>query len=201
MSSVPQEWGLNLLIPKSPLFYFAVAPLGILPFDLETLVKWLICLLDATLVIAVYWLALRVGGSKQAALLGAALYAFMPLAFRAFAYGILPTIFAQWLAVCLFVLVVAVWNNAWRFAWIGVVLVATLTLLAFPTVAVFVTLVLAGWAIVLWFRRESTSATGRVLRVPVALMVAWLLAILAYYGLYVSPVLASASALLTVRTS
>src|SRR5207253_7215563 len=110
----PREWGLDLLIPKSPLFYFTAAPLGMLPFDLETLVKWLICFVDATVVLAVFWLVFRVGGSKRAALLGAALYAFMPLAFRAFAYGILPTIFAQWLAVCLFVVVLALWDATWR---------------------------------------------------------------------------------------
>jgi hypothetical protein len=99
LSAVPREWGLELLIPKSPLFYFAFAPLNIIPSDLETSAKWLTCLLDATLVLAVFWLVLRVGGGRGAAVLAAALYAFMPLAFRAFAYGILPTIFAQWLTV------------------------------------------------------------------------------------------------------
>ena len=45
LSAVPREWGMELLIPKSPLFYFAFAPLSILPFDLETSAKWLISLL------------------------------------------------------------------------------------------------------------------------------------------------------------
>ena len=54
LSSVPREWGLDLLVPKSPLFYFAAAPLGWLPFDFETSAKWLICLLDSTLVLAAF---------------------------------------------------------------------------------------------------------------------------------------------------
>src|SRR5204863_40780 len=69
LSSVPREWGLDLLIPKSPLFYFAASPLGFLPFDLDTLVKWLICFIDSTLVFAAFWLILRVGGAKWAAVL------------------------------------------------------------------------------------------------------------------------------------
>ncbi|HET6312834.1 MAG TPA: hypothetical protein VFH60_03285, partial [Chloroflexia bacterium] len=198
LSEVPPEWGMSLLIPKSPLFYLAAAPLNVIPFDLETLVKWLICSLDASLVVLASWFAMRVGASRRAALAAACLYAVMPLAFRAFSYGILPTIFAQWLAAGLFAFVLAFSVKGWRPATLLVgTLLATLTLLAFPTVAVFVTLVVAfvplGWRVA--GRKEATRSFNW--QPYVMLSVAWLLAIVVYYGLYIEPVVASAQALLT----
>ena len=124
----------------------------------------------------------------------------MPLAFRAFAYGILPTIFAQWLAALLFLLVL--WlasRHAHLASWLLVWLVATLTLLSFPTVALFVSLVLAGYVAWLCLHRGLRRVTSRayIVGVPATLAVAWLVVVVAYYGLYISPVIASAGALLT----
>jgi hypothetical protein len=193
---------MELLIPKSPLFYFAFAPLSVLPFDLATSVKWLLSLLDASVVLVVFWLARRAGARVGAALFAAALYAAMPLLFRAFAYGILPTIFAQWLAVLLFMAVLGVGSGRARvWTWIGVLLLATLTLLSFPTVALFVSMVVVGYAVLLLFRpglrpvslpRYSWWLLG-------TLAGAWVLAVWAYYGLYVSPVMTSVSALLAPK--
>jgi hypothetical protein len=200
LSEVPPEWGMSLLIPKSPLFYIAVAPISALPFEVETLLKWLICLIDASVVLFVYWFTLRVGVSRRATLGAACLYAFMPLAFRALSYGILPTIFAQWLAAGLFAFVLASSERGWRPGSLVVaVLLGTFTLLAFPTVALFVTLVLA----VLPFggklaRPDNATTTRQPFRwqLYAVLAASWLLAIIAYYGLYIEPVAASAQALL-----
>ncbi|HYP21469.1 MAG TPA: hypothetical protein VEY08_15460 [Chloroflexia bacterium] len=197
LSEVPPEWGMSLLIPKSPLFYLAAAPLNILPFDLEILVKWLICFLDASLVALAYWFAVRVSVFRRTALAAACLYAVMPLAFRAFSYGILPTIFAQWLAAGLFAFVLAFSVRRWRPATLLVgALLATLTLLAFPTVAVFVTLVVAfvplGW----WLARRARAEPSFSWQPYLVLAAGWLLAIVLYYGLYIEPVAASAQALL-----
>lgn len=198
LSEVPPEWGMSLLIPKSPLFYLAAAPLNIIPFDIETLVKWLICFLDVGLVVLTYWFAVRVGASGRAALAAACLYAVTPLAFRAFSYGILPTIFAQWLAAGLFAFVLAFSVKGWRPATLLVgTLLATLTLLAFPTVAVFVTLVVVfvplGWRLAGRTGAEQSFSWQLYL----VLATGWLLAIVVYYGLYIEPVVASAQALLT----
>lgn len=198
LSEVPPEWGMSLLIPKSPLFYIAVAPTSILPFDLETLVQWLICALDTSVVLFAFWLTRSVGASQKAAVAAAFLYAMMPLAFRALSYGILPTIFAQWLAIGLLVLVLASMEKGWRpSSVVWAVLLATLTLLAFPTVALFVTLVVLlvpiGWRLAC----SNDSRRQGFNRQPYAVLAAaWLLSIVAYYGLYVESVLASAQALL-----
>jgi hypothetical protein len=197
LSSVPAEWGLELLIPKSPLFYVVAAPLAVLPFDLETLVKWLTCLLDSSVVLLAYWFVRRLGAGYVAAASAAVLYALMPLAYRAFAYGILPTIFAQWLAALLFAVVLAQCARPPNAAGaVGTVVLAALTIVAFPTIAVFVTLVLLGYALVLLrpaYRRER-----RRWLVPLGTVIAggWVIAVVAYYGLYIEPVVASAQALL-----
>jgi hypothetical protein len=198
LSEVPPEWGMSLLIPKSPLFYVAVVPLSALPFDIETLIKWLICCVDASVVLFVYWFTLRVGASRRAALGAACLYALMPLAFRAFSYGILPTIFAQWLAVGLFAFVLASPERGWRPGSLVVAVpLGTLTLLAFPTVALFVTLVLVvvpiGWKLA---RPDNQPRKPFSWQLYGVLAASWLLAIVAYYGLYIESVVASAQALL-----
>lgn len=207
LSSVPREWGLDVLIPKSPLFYFAAVPLSILPFDLGTSVKWSVCFIDATLVLAVFWLVLRLGVTWRAAIWASALYVVMPLAFRAFAYGILPTIFAQWLAVGVFATLLLIRDKPWgALQWIGMTLLMTLALLAFPTVAMFVTLVLLAVSLVWWLDGKvvgGNSASQRggwwAWRIFALVALAWVLAIWAYYGLYVSPVLMSLGALLAPK--
>jgi hypothetical protein len=202
LSSVPREWGVELLIPKSPLFYFAFSPLGALPFDLETSVKWLICLLDASLVLVAFWLARRVGLSAATAGLAALLYAFIPLAYRAFAYGILPTIFAQWLAALLLVLVLWLSGRKWGWlTWIGAVLLATLVLLSFPTIALFVALVVAAYSVLLALRKQPAEPRGPAssVRWILVLAIAGAISLVAYYGLYAEAVVASAVALVAPR--
>jgi hypothetical protein len=197
LSSVPAEWGLELLIPKSPLFYVAAAPIAILPFDLETSVKWLTCLLDSGVVLVAFWLARRLGTGCAAAAGAAAMYALMPLAFRSFAYGILPTILAQWLAALLFSALLACGDRRPRpLAVLGLVGFAGLTIIAFPTIAVYVTMVLSGYILVLASRRFALARRNSLLPVSVALAGGWAIAIAAYYGLYIEPVAASAAALL-----
>lgn len=202
LSAVPREWGMELLIPKSPLFYFAFAPLSALPFDLETSAKWLISLLDSSIVLVVFCLARRCGARIGAALFTSALYAVMPLAFRAFAYGILPTIFAQWLSVLLFAALLGLRpskSNLWT--WLGILLLTTLVLLSFPTVALFVSLVVAAYAVLLLFR-PSLRPLGSALypwSLIAILVGAWLISLWAYYGLYISPVMTSIGALLAPK--
>ena len=200
LNNVPAEWGLQVVIPKSPLFYVAFAPLSILPFDLEQSAKWLICLLDASLVLAVFRLSLAVQARVWAGVAGAWLYAVMPLAFRAFAYGILPTILAQWLATALFLAIVLVGVRRWRpLEWVALVGLALLAFLSFPTVALFASLVAAGYAVGVALWRGAGGSVATICKLATVLAAGWLLAIVLYYGLYISPVLASAQALLAPR--
>jgi hypothetical protein len=129
--------------------------------------------------------------------MGAGLYAFMPLAFRAFAYGILPTIFAQWLATATLVAFIALSGRQGRWmSWLAVTLLAALALVAFPTVAVFLTMVALASVALWWLMVRPRKVEWRV---PLVLVGAWVLAVWGYYGLYISPMIASAQALIAPK--
>jgi hypothetical protein len=195
LSSVPAEWGLSVLIPKSPLFYFVAAPLAVLPWDLDVSVKALVCLLEVSTILFCYGLLARfaptLGGWRAGWWAGFAC-AVNPLGYRALAYGILPTILAQWLTVAFFTLLL-VWA-ARRFARAGrsltgpagalllLVLLFAASLVAFPTIAVFNTWVVGLLALV-WLRGRYRWLGAPVLGLIAA---AWVTALIAYYGIYVS---------------
>jgi len=199
LSQVPREWGLAVLIPKSPLFYFVAAPLAILPWSLETSVKAFTCLLDVSLMGFCYWLLARyapVLGGWRAGLWAAFAYACNPLSYRALAYGILPTILAQWLTVASFTVLLALGSRMLlaqldtqerphiRGLLFGLFILLAASLVAFPTIAVFNTFVLGLLALFwLWRKRPKPKRLGwTVVGVTTA---AWALAMVSYYGQYV----------------
>jgi hypothetical protein len=194
LSSVPPEWSLNVLIPKSPLFYVVMWPLGLFRgLDLGPAMLFVVSLMDAAMVPVIFALAARVErrwrGSWQSWSWWAALaYAVMPLAFRALAFGILPTIFAQTLTLLALALPTLWPERLRRPAWlVGWVLLLAGSLVAFPTALAFntpVVIVLAlGWA----WRRAAPPRT------PVLMLgglgAAVVLSFAAYYQLYVGPFL------------
>ena len=203
LNQPPREWGLAVVIPKSPLFYFVAAPLALLPGILETAIKALVSLLDASAVPICYGLLARYGrtvGGWRAGLGAAFSYAATPLTYRALAYGILPTILAQWLAVVFFAALLA-WSGtrgqgirgrrsaAGAYAlrltyYVLLVLLLAAALIAFPTIAVFTTFVTTGVAVT-WIvrrRRQGWALLG-------ILTAAWGVAIATYYGVYISDLL------------
>jgi hypothetical protein len=200
LSRVPREWGLDVLIPKSPLFYFVAAPLAVLPWNLQDSVKVFACLLDVTLMLFCYWLLARYApalGGWRAGLWAAFAYAFNPLSFRSLAYGILPTILAQWLTVASFALLIAI---ASRMLTVGgladepprirgllflffVTLAASLV--AFPTIAVFNTMIL-GILCIVWLWKRLPRTRRLAWTVGGTVVAAWALALVSYYGQYVS---------------
>ncbi len=199
LSQVPREWGLAVLIPKSPLFYFVTAPLAILPWSLETSVKAFTCLLDVSLMGFCYWLLARYApalGGWRAGLWAAFAYACNPLSYRALAYGILPTILAQWLTVASFTVLLALGSRMLiaqpdtqerprvRGLLFGLFILLAASLVAFPTIAVFNTFVLGLLALFwLWRKRPQPKRLGwTVVGVTAA---AWALAMVSYYGQYV----------------
>lgn len=197
LSSVPREWGLAVLIPKSPLFYFVAAPLAILPWNLETSVKAFACILDVSLMVFCYGLLARYApslGGWRAGLWAALIYALNPLSYRSLAYGILPTILAQWLTVACITVLLALASHLLPQAQPqprtrGLVLLFLLllaaSLVAFPTIALFNTLVMGLLVLYLWWRNlPQPRRLGWTLAGATA--TAWALALLSYYGQYVS---------------
>ena len=201
LSMVPREWGLAVLIPKSPLFYFVTAPLAALPWSLETSVKAFTCLLDVSLMGFCYALLARYApalGGWRAGLWAAFAYACNPLSYRALAYGILPTILAQWLTVASFTVLLVLASQMVlaspgeqgqtqprvKGLLFALFILLAASLVAFPTIAVFNTFVLGLLALFwLWRKRPRSRRLGwMVVGVTAA---AWALAMVSYYGQYV----------------
>lgn len=194
LSSVPPEWSLDVLIPKSPLFYVAVWPLGLLRgVDLGSAMLFVVSLLDAAMVFAMYALVARL--SPRWAIWSAGLYALMPLAFRSFAFGILPTIFAQALT-----LLVMAWPTVRPFdtaerhgmgrryvVFGGWVVLLAASLIAFPTALAFNSFVLVLLALG-WFWWEAAPRSNPIWLLG-GLAAALTLSFAVYYGLYVGPIL------------
>jgi hypothetical protein len=199
LSSVPREWGLSVIIPKSPLFYFVAAPLALLPWNQEVSVKLFACLLDVSLMIFCYGLLARYApalGGWRAGLWAGFAYACNPLSYRSLAYGILPTILAQWLTVASFTVLLVIASRLLdtslserrqvgiRGLLFGFFILLAASLVAFPTIAVFNTLVLGIFSLAwLWKRRPQPRRLAWT--VAGATAAAWALAIIAYYGQYI----------------
>ncbi len=188
LSSVPPEWNLNVLIPKSPLFYVALWPLGFFrAIALGPAILLVTSLFDTSVVLLLFVLLRRV--SFKAALWSALLYAVMPLAMRAFAFGILPTILAQALALLVIAIPVLFPDGLRRpLPFAGWVLLLAASLVAFPTALAFNSFVLifsgVGWA----WQRAAPRSTLTLLAGGFAIAV--VLSFVAYYGLYIGPFLA-----------
>jgi len=158
------------------------------------------CLLDVSLMLYCYWLMARFArelGGWRAGLWAAFAYAVNPLSFRSLAYGILPMVLAQWLTVTSFTLLVTIASrllasdrHEGERANVGGLLVLffvslAASLVAFPRITVFNTMILGILTLVwLWRRLPQTRRLGWT--VAAATVAAWELALVSYYGQYVS---------------
>ncbi|MDQ2784023.1 MAG: hypothetical protein M3Y58_03350 [Chloroflexota bacterium] len=191
LSSGPKEWGLGILIPKSPLFYGMLAPFTLLPLAIGTVLKLCVGLMDVVTVVFVFAILKRIG-MGTAGIVAALLYTVTPLSYLALSYGNYPTIFAQFLTVIAFALLLFAGQRLDR---IGVFVlftfVLTLSLLAYPVVAVFNMCVLVAFGLWRWRQATSVPEKRRALLIPSSAIVAALLAFFAYYIQYIRVTLQS----------
>ncbi len=193
LSVTPGEWGLgsDALIPKSPLFYVALWPLAYLPGSLETWVKLLICLLDISGAVILYFVANRVGLGRRAGLCAALVYLLTPLSYRVLSFGTLPTIFAQWLTLIAFTYLALHVQELHRPRVLAIqTLLLTLVLLSFPTMVIFTPLVLAvTWVAGALGSRDRLSRRNFALYLPLTGLLAAGLATIIYYRAYLPSLL------------
>ncbi|MCL5256401.1 MAG: hypothetical protein M1319_01215 [Chloroflexi bacterium] len=190
LSSVPSEWNMDVLIPKSPLFYFIAAPVSFLPLPIELSVKLFVTLLDVSLLFGIFYLVKKFYGSPRAALFAAAVYGFTPLTYRMLSYGILPTIFAQWLTVITFAIILTKFHNLNRagpFALTTMLLAATMV--AFPTILVFNTIVMGIWGVSMLLWPAEAWERRRVIQLAMVVVGGLVVAFLSYYMQYLIPLL------------
>ncbi|MCL5958670.1 MAG: hypothetical protein M1358_05010 [Chloroflexi bacterium] len=190
LSSPPKEWNMDILIPKSPLFYVLVTPLGWLPFDLGASLRVFVVLLDLSYVPMVYYFARRaIGLDRSGGLIAAAVYALTPLTFRLLILGTYPTVFAQWITLVSFTYIAVRFDSLRRWTtWLTLTGLLTVVMLSFPTMVVFGSLVigLVGIGVWIWGERERK---GNVVRLYGALAASLVLAFLLYYVQYVGPII------------
>jgi len=201
LSSGPKEWGLGILIPKSPLFYAVLAPFTLLPLAIGTVLKLCVGLMEIITVVFVFAILKRVG-MGTAGIVAALLYTVTPLSYLALSYGNYPTLFAQFLTVVAFALLLFAGQRLDR---IGVFVlftfILTLSLLAYPVVAVFTLCVLVAFGLWRWRQETDAAEKRRALLIPISAVLAALLAFFAYYIQYVRVTLQSVRTLGTSTAS
>ncbi|MGI8687234.1 MAG: hypothetical protein ACR2M3_01530 [Thermomicrobiales bacterium] len=191
LSSGPKEWGLGILIPKSPLFYAMLAPFTLLPLAIGTVLKLCVGLMDVITVLFVFAILKRVG-MGTAGIVAALLYTVTPLSYLALSYGNYPTIFAQFLTIAAFALLLFAGQRLDRIGiFILFTFILTLSLLAYPVVAVFNMCVLVAFGLWRWRQETDAREKRRALLIPISAVVAALLAFVSYYVQYVRVTLQS----------
>ncbi len=189
LSVTPKDWdlGSNALVPKSPLFYVVMAPLTWLPGELAVWVKLVICLIDVSGALILYYLARRLlPDGERIGLLAAAVYLLTPLSYRVLSFGTLPTIFAQWLTLLAFAYLALNLPRLHRpLVLLGQSLLLALVLLSFPTMVLFTPLVLGVVFIGGFFIPDRVTRRNALLFLPLSGILAASLAVLLYYGRYI----------------
>jgi hypothetical protein len=185
LSSGPKEWGVGVLIPKSPLYYAAMAPFAALPFGIGTGLKLAIGLMEVVTPLIAYAFLKRIG-QGTAGVIAAFLYAVTPLSYLALSWGIYPTLFAQFFAALAFAVVLFAGDRLHHPALFAAFVVPlSLSLLAYPVVAVFNVCILVGVGVWQWWHATERAAKRRALLLPLGAALASLIAFLAYYIQYV----------------
>jgi hypothetical protein len=185
LSSGPKEWGAGVLIPKSPLYYAFMAPFAALPFGIDTGLKLAIGLMEVAMPLFAYAFLKRIG-QGTAGIVAAFLYAVTPLSYLALSWGIYPTLFAQFFAALAFAVVLFAGDRLHRPApFIAFVALLSLSMLAYPVVAVFNVCILVGIGLWQWWRGTERVAKRRALLLPLGALLASVISFLAYYIQYV----------------
>lgn len=188
LSKVPDQWESQAIIPYSTVTYFLQAPLAALPLDPYLSLNLLNISLDALKVFLIYALAVALGAGVRAAVVGAGLYLIIPSTWLLNSWGNWPTTMSLWLGFLCIVLVVALWQNLARpKVWLPLTLLLALTMMAYSVTAVFMGMLLYGWALGLFFitgRKEKLARqNGLVLAASCSL--AAVIAIATYYFQFV----------------
>ncbi len=151
LSKVPAQWESDAIIPYSPFVFFYLSPVAALPIDPYISVNLLNTTLDALRVFIIFGLAAALGAGARVALLAAGLYLITPSTWLLNSWGNWPTTFSLWLGTLYVLLVLANWRKLWPVTWLGATFVLLLTMLGYTVTAVFMGLLLYGWAFGLVF--------------------------------------------------
>ena len=187
LSKVPSQWGSNAIIPYSPFVYFYLAPVAALPVDPYISVNLFNALLDALRVFIIFGLAMALGTGTRAAFTASALYLIIPCTWMLNSWGNWPTTVSFWLATLYLLLVLAYWQRLNRpVIWLSSTFVLLLTMLAYTVTAVFIGMLLLGWAVgLIFFVKKDPVARRNGLLMGGATLTAAALAVVLYYDQFI----------------
>jgi hypothetical protein len=182
-----QHRGLPFPFPTGP--YLLLAPFTLLGIDIRTLLPISAGLFEATTVLLLYVLGVRVLRSQKIGLLMGAIYAVTSAGFMTSWFAFETQIVAQWFSIVLFVLLAVTWP---RFDWR--VWAATLLLLSqvfLGHIGLFINVGILGVLAVplLWWRARSDAERRAALRLLTVGVVASLFAFLFFYSAFMGMII------------
>lgn len=194
------EWGISV-VPYSLWSYYLLLPLTYWfpnPVALNDVLKHVISLIDATTVLLVYALAQRTGGTQQASWYAALMFTALPLTHLYFHDGSYPTIIGIWFVALALLAIVQIGRQPAEHrqirALVLTVLVVAISMLMYVTHAVFLPVVIGSagiFATLITGGIHTPRGTGEPLlrRYLIVSIAATVLALLLYYGRFVTPML------------
>jgi hypothetical protein len=183
LSKVPDQWESSAIIPYSTVTYFVQAPLALIPVDPYLTINLFNILLDATRVFVIYALAVALGAGVVPALVAVGLYLIIPSNWLLVSWGNWPTTMSLWLGIVYLLLVVVNWQRFRQpsvFAFATATL--TLTMMMYSVTAVFMGMLLYGWAFgLVVFNRKDKNARQNGVALFASATLAAVIAVVLYY--------------------
>ncbi len=191
LSKVPSQWESDAVIPYSPFVYFYLAPVAALPIEPYVSVNLFNTTLDALRVFIIFGLAAALGAGSRVSLLATGLYLIAPSTWLLNSWGNWPTTVSLWLGTLYLLLVLVGWRKLGQpTTWLGATAVLLLTMLGYTVTAVFMGMLLYGWAFGLYFfagrKDQLARRNGRLIFASAT--VAALLAVLMYYWQFIGDI-------------
>lgn len=190
------EWGENRpVIPYSPYFHMFGALLGLLPFDMSFSANMLSAVLDVSRVLLIALLIRAAGMTERAALLGGALYGFLPVTFLLHSWANIPTTSGMWWTLLAMTLLFVAWDRLQRpLIMVTLSLLLLVSFLWYTVTGVFLGFFLVVFTLLAWVTARR-GAAGRAVFAGLkplwqATGVAIVAALIIYYGQYIWPILA-----------
>jgi hypothetical protein len=197
-----EEWGsARAFIPYSPFFYVVAAPLALLPVPLALSVPTISALFESFKIALVFVIGLALGrpgaharvgvpgaANARQALASAAFYALIPATFLLQQWGNWPTQASLWLLTLWVAFTCLFWSSITRpWVWALSTVMLTLTMLSYTVTAAYTgvfgaIVVIGGWLFAPAHRRRWGA-------VALCLLASVALAMLIYYGQYVSKII------------
>lgn len=189
------EWGENRpVIPYSPWFHMFATVFALTPMTMDMAANMFSLLIDSSRVILIALIAAKAGLSLRGALIAAATYAVLPVAFLLHSWGNIPTTFGLWQTLVATTIIFVWWDRLHeRLPMVLLSVTLLITFLMYTVTGVFMGVFLVAFTALIWLNGLRGGAWAELRRPLGALWtaagVAIALALVIYYGQYILPII------------